>query len=148
MAKLDFKSMIISYFMFITILEYFGSLFVPPSLFPVLPNLNSLFLSTSNAYALAIKDLGGYWSISFFGYTISLVFIENAIAYTVMLFLIEIYSVITFIINMIIYFAGILNVPFILIPYPLNDILKSLFTGSLVIAFITSFRVLQTSMSW
>jgi hypothetical protein len=112
-----------------------------------LPNLNSLFLSTSNAYALAIKDLGGYWSISFFGYTISLVFIENAIAYTVMLFLIEIYSVITFIINMIIYFAGILNVPFILIPYPLNDILKSLFTGSLVIAFITSFRVLQTSMS-
>ena len=147
MAKLEFKSMIISYFMFITILEYFGSLFVPPSLFPVLPNLNSLFLSTSNAYALAIKDLGGYWSISFFGYTIPLTFIENMIAYTVMLFLIEIYSVITFIINMIIYFAGILNVPFILIPYPLNDILKSLFTGSLVIAFITSFRVLQTSMS-
>lgn len=146
--RLDFKSMIISYFMFLVMFSFFASFFAQTGILPTPPNLNSMFYSINNAYVIAIGYLGGEWVITIFGYVVSLVFLENMLAYSLFLIILEIYSFLTFIVNVIAYFGLLLKASFVLLPYPLNYIFQTLAVGSLMIAFITSIRVLQTSLSW
>ena len=145
--RLDFKSMIISYFMFLVMFSFFASFFAQTGILPTPPNLNSMFYSINNAYVIAIGYLGGAWVITIFGYVVSLVFLENMLAYSLFLIILEIYSFLTFIVNVIAYFGLLLKASFVLLPYSLNYIFQTLAVGSLMIAFITSIRVLQTSLS-
>ena len=142
-----FRDIIIPYFIFLILYEFFISQLGFGTIMSSVPNLNNFFPTFSLQYSNAYNLLGGTWAWQLFPYgpTINLDFIHQTLAYIISMFF-YIVDFFSFVADSIYFLLSLFLISFYILIYPLNYLVGALTIGVLSISFMTSIQIVSSKI--